>query len=106
MACISTTLTTTASPSREAPTSTTVTPISVTNVQCILSDWTAWTPCTVTCGQGTQERYRNIDAGSCMEPLSETRVCQMEPCPCIFTQQLYVSTFQQEPPIDRKSSSE
>ena len=102
MACASTTVTTSPIPSTEAPTATTITPVSTTSVQCILSDWTNWTPCTVTCGQGTQQRFRNIEAGSCTDPLSETRYCQMEPCPCIFTPEIYRSTFQKEPPADSK----
>jgi hypothetical protein len=73
-----------------------------TSVLCIYSDWTNWTSCTVTCGQGAQTRARNIVAGYCTEPLSDTRLCQMEPCPCIFTQDIYVSTFQKLPPANSK----
>jgi hypothetical protein len=83
-----------------ASTFTTVTPVSITTAQCVYSDWTNWTSCTVTCGQGTQTHARNILAGFCTEPLIETRICQMEPCPCIFTQAIYISTFQKLPPAD------
>ncbi|CAF3238098.1 unnamed protein product, partial [Rotaria sp. Silwood2] len=79
---------------------TTVTPTLTTSIQCIYSDWTDWTSCTVTCGEGQQARARNIIAGFCAEPLSETRSCKMEPCPCIFTRDIYVSTFQELPPLD------
>jgi hypothetical protein len=82
---------------------TTVTPVLSTTIQCIYSDWTSWTSCTVTCGNGTQTRARNIVAGFCTEPLLQTRVCQMEPCPCIFTQDIYISTFQKLPPADSES---
>ncbi|CAM4880153.1 unnamed protein product [Rotaria socialis] len=79
---------------------TTINPVSITSIKCIYSDWTNWTSCTVTCGQGQQMRARNAMAGSCTEPLLETRICQMEPCPCIFTQDIYISTFQKLPPVD------
>ncbi|CAF1010447.1 unnamed protein product, partial [Rotaria sordida] len=79
---------------------TTVTPVLTTAVQCIYSNWTVWTVCTVTCGEGTQTRARNIVAGFCTEPLSETRICRMEPCPCIFTRDIYISTFQEAPPLN------
>jgi hypothetical protein len=84
---------------------TTVTPTLSTSVQCIYSDWTNWTSCTVTCGDGTQARARNIIAGFCTEPLTQTRLCQMEPCPCIFTQDVYVSTFQKLPSADSEYST-
>ena len=103
MACVHAATT---SPSTEGSTSTTVTPVLSTNVQCILTDWMNWTPCTVTCGDGAQERYRNIIAGLCMEALKELRVCKMEPCPCIFTKDNYKSTFNKEPPADSKCIEE
>ncbi|CAF5088956.1 unnamed protein product, partial [Rotaria sp. Silwood1] len=103
---ISTTRFTSSSMSSESSTApgtsmfTTVTPVLATAVQCIYSDWTDWTSCTVTCGVGKQERARNIIAGSCSGPILETRICQMEPCPCIFTADIYISTFQKLPPAD------
>jgi hypothetical protein len=98
MACITPTTPTSIIPSTSI--FTTVTPTLSTSVQCIYSDFTNWTSCTVTCGEGTQMRARNIVAGFCTEPLTQTRTCQMEPCPCIFTQADYVSTFQKLPPAD------
>lgn len=79
---------------------TTVTPVTATSVQCVYSNWTDWTSCTKTCGEGQQTRARNIIAGFCIEPLLEKRTCQIEPCPCIFTQDDYISTFQKAPPAD------
>ncbi len=101
MACIAPT-TPVSSTIVSTATFTTVTPTLATSVLCIYSDWTNWTSCTVTCGQGAQTRARNIVAGYCTEPLSDTRLCQMEPCPCIFTQDIYVSTFQKLPPANSK----
>lgn len=84
------------------PTFTTITPVPFTTPECVYSDWTNWTSCTVTCGAGTQTRARNIIAGFCTGSLLETDVCQMEPCPCVFTQAIYISTFQKLPPANSK----
>ena len=109
IACVTPTTTTVASSigsslptTVRATAASTVTPVSSTAVQCIYTDWTDWTSCTVTCGNGTQTRARNVVAGFCDEALQETRVCQMEPCPCIFTRETYISTYQQPPPADSK----
>ena len=94
---------TTTPPTTGTTTITTVTPVSVTSVECVYSDWTDWTTCSVTCGDGSQTRARNSIAGFCTGPLVDTRVCQMEPCPCIMTEDVYTSTFQKEPSVDSKS---
>jgi hypothetical protein len=99
MACVTPTIPSSSTPVLPS-TFTTVTPVSITTAQCVYSDWTNWTSCTVTCGQGTQTHARNIIAGFCTDPLTEVRMCQMEPCPCIFTQDIYISTFQKLPPAD------
>ena len=107
IACVDVTTTTTGTTPQDttttgAPISTTISPTLSTGVQCVYSEWTNWTSCTVTCGEGTQTHARNIIAGFCTEPLVETRICKMEPCPCIFTQDIYVSTFQKYPGPDSK----
>jgi hypothetical protein len=99
LACITPT-TPLSSTSTPTPIFTTITPVTVNASECVYSDWTNWTSCTVTCGAGTQMHARNIIAGFCTESLLETRACQMEPCSCIFTQDIYISTFQKEPPAD------
>lgn len=54
-------------------------------VDCALSDWGAWSNCSVRCGQGFQERRRTIskapaNGGKQCTPLIQTRDCG-EPCP-------------------------
>ena len=38
--------------------------------------WSEWSPCSVTCGSGTQSRNRTCIKGIC----SETRACELDPC--------------------------
>ncbi|XP_053377847.1 SCO-spondin-like isoform X2 [Mercenaria mercenaria] len=52
------------------------------------SDWTVWTDCTVTCGNGTKSRNRSCDfpdgiphGKDCMGPSAETDVCNTKLCP-------------------------
>ncbi|XP_061188560.1 adhesion G protein-coupled receptor B1-like [Saccostrea echinata] len=52
----------------------------------ILTTWGIWTPCSVTCGGGSQVRSRaciNPRHGgrSCIGPLYEMHNCKMSPCP-------------------------
>lgn len=52
---------------------------------CIVSDWTAWTPCSVTCGVGHQDRRRTIVRRSVLPGmycpvLREDRMCDLEKC--------------------------
>uniref|UniRef100_A0A8C3TT96 Hemicentin-1 n=1 Tax=Catharus ustulatus TaxID=91951 RepID=A0A8C3TT96_CATUS len=52
------------------------------------SSWLEWQACSVTCGQGVQERVRQCDSPvpanggrGCRGPHSELRSCQRQPCP-------------------------
>lgn len=54
-------------------------------VDCVLSTWSAWTVCTVTCGGGSMERTRIIktpaaNGGAC-GTLHDKRTCVTQPCP-------------------------
>ncbi len=54
-------------------------------VDCVLSAWSDWSACTVTCGGGTQTRTRTVITpaaygGAPCGPLSETRACNEQPC--------------------------
>jgi len=54
-------------------------------VDCKLSDWSEWTKCSVECGGGVQTRSRTLispakNGGKC-GPLTETRECNIQPCP-------------------------
>eukprot|EP00042_Codosiga_hollandica_P046972 m.502676 g.502676 ORF g.502676 m.502676 type:complete len:421 (+) comp57340_c0_seq7:272-1534(+) len=56
-------------------------------VDCVLSDWTDNTPCSVTCGEGTQTRSRTVvvpaafGGQACSENVERTRVCHKFICP-------------------------
>jgi hypothetical protein len=52
------------------------------------TDWSQWDTCTVTCGGGSQERYRNCTnpvpqygGADCMGVDAEIQVCNMDNCP-------------------------
>eukprot|EP01062_Namystynia_karyoxenos_P083078 TRINITY_DN9485_c0_g1_i1.p1 TRINITY_DN9485_c0_g1~~TRINITY_DN9485_c0_g1_i1.p1 ORF type:complete len:2641 (+),score=529.85 TRINITY_DN9485_c0_g1_i1:70-7923(+) len=51
---------------------------------CILSAWTAWTPCSRPCAGGAQRRTRSIVttpvSPNVCPPLAEERQCNMQPC--------------------------
>ncbi|PFH35883.1 hypothetical protein BESB_055340 [Besnoitia besnoiti] len=49
-------------------------------IDCAVSDWTAWSACSVTCGEGRESRTRQVTAsaqglGSACPALSQDRVC-------------------------------
>lgn len=55
-------------------------------INCAVSEWTAWTPCSVVCGGGTQSRTRTVveapfNGGSACPALSETQTCNNQGCP-------------------------
>lgn len=68
-------------------------------------EWSQWSSCSVTCGQGSQVRTRTCVSpyGShCSGPLRESRVCNnTAPCPGSvshrhWTSELYLSSFRAE----------
>ncbi|CAJ1341966.1 unnamed protein product [Effrenium voratum] len=56
-------------------------------VDCVMGDWTSWSLCSVTCGQGSQSRLRGIRTGpanggkDCDPKLNETKSCDVGICP-------------------------
>nr|XP_039268102.1 A disintegrin and metalloproteinase with thrombospondin motifs adt-1-like isoform X2 [Styela clava] len=44
-------------------------------------NWSKWASCTVTCGQGTQDRTRECDGQKCEGNSEETRECTEPACP-------------------------
>lgn len=56
-----------------------------TPVDCVVSDWSAWSACTASCDGGVQTRTRTIlvpaaFGGQPCPVLEETRVCNVQPC--------------------------
>jgi hypothetical protein len=55
-------------------------------VDCVLSEWTEWSPCTATCGYGRQEKIRKVIRESengglpCPTKLVKRRRCSLAPC--------------------------
>jgi hypothetical protein len=55
-------------------------------VDCLLSSWYSWFPCTLSCGRGTRTRFRNIlqppdSIGQPCGNLTESASCNTQPCP-------------------------
>ena len=55
-------------------------------VDCVVSEWSSWSPCTATCGVGHMTRTRTIlvqplnDGGRCPRRLKKRRICHMTEC--------------------------
>lgn len=55
-------------------------------MDCQVSTWSAWSPCSETCGRGVQDRYREIvvppqnGGSSCPPRMEQRRKCQVIPC--------------------------
>jgi len=55
-------------------------------VDCMISDWTEWSPCTAACGSGTRTRTRSIEQQAsggglpCPEENSVNDQCSIRPC--------------------------
>ena len=54
----------------------------------VLSAWSNWTTCTVTCGGGVKQRNRSCifddvapPGNNCTGNLTETQTCEDNPCP-------------------------
>ena len=48
------------------------------------TEWSNWTFCSVTCGDGTQSRSRycqNMMSPNCSNPMVQTKECSMPLCP-------------------------
>merc|ERR1719235_3139431 len=56
-------------------------------VDCVLSEWTTWTACSATCGDGTKTRSRNVTVDAqhggmaCEGGLEASEECQDKKCP-------------------------
>jgi hypothetical protein len=53
-------------------------------INCVVSEWSAWSTCSAECGGGTQTRTRTVitpaQYGGTCPPLSETVACNTQPC--------------------------
>lgn len=61
-------------------------------IDCVVTDWTDWSPCSASCGGGTQERRRVVQnyaryGGHCDYELFESKPCGTDDCAidCVYT---------------------
>uniref|UniRef100_A0A8C6PBB6 Spondin-1 n=1 Tax=Nothobranchius furzeri TaxID=105023 RepID=A0A8C6PBB6_NOTFU len=62
-------------------------------IPCMLSPWSEWSECSVTCGRGVRTRQRMLksDPAGCTEELEQTEKCMLpECCECLFTRFLKI----------------
>nr|XP_046249804.1 spondin-1b isoform X2 [Scatophagus argus] len=52
-------------------------------IPCMLSPWSDWSECSVTCGRGIRTRQRMLksDPAECIEELEQTEKCMLPECP-------------------------
>ncbi|XP_053356007.1 spondin-1a [Clarias gariepinus] len=54
-------------------------------IPCLLSPWSDWSDCSVTCGKGTRTRQRilksPVELGECSEDLEQVEKCMLPECP-------------------------
>ncbi|XP_077317038.1 spondin-1 isoform X2 [Lithobates pipiens] len=54
-------------------------------IPCVLSPWSDWSDCSVTCGKGTRTRQRMLkspaELGDCNEELKQVEKCMLPECP-------------------------
>nr|DBA17432.1 TPA: hypothetical protein GDO54_002882 [Pyxicephalus adspersus] len=54
-------------------------------IPCVLSPWSEWSECSVTCGKGTRTRQRMLkspaELGDCNEELKQVEKCMLPECP-------------------------
>ncbi|CAF1321223.1 unnamed protein product [Adineta steineri] len=75
-----------------------------TGTPCVLSEWSAWSPCSRTCGIGFKTRTRNGSSSkSCSEAqLIEHQSCSDRRCECLLDEAFYVRIFNKKPVGDKE----
>uniref|UniRef100_A0AAV2LTW7 Spondin-like TSP1 domain-containing protein n=1 Tax=Knipowitschia caucasica TaxID=637954 RepID=A0AAV2LTW7_KNICA len=64
---------------------------STDTIPCLLSPWSEWSDCSVTCGKGQRTRQRTlkspVELGDCTEELEQVEKCMLPECPidCIMS---------------------